>query len=223
MAPQTNNKRLGILGLGNRSTLFYIDRLNKQYNKMRGEFSTCPFLLYNTDFSLLNPFLPNNFEKLVPQLAVYLDELKDVGVTQLLIPNITLHQTLDQLACGLSIIHPVELTIQQLKKINVSEAVVFGSKYTMGAGYLRDKFSEQGIKLISPTVEEMVLIDKLRKQVYNEVESEEELVQFHELINSYSSQTTVVLACTELSIVTDMSGLQVVDMALCQIDKAVRQ
>ncbi len=214
-------QKLGILGLGNRSTLFYINELNKRYNKCHAEFSTFPFLLYNTDFSLLNPFLPNNFEKLVPQLTIYLEELHDLGVTQLLIPNITLHETLDRIDCRLSVIHAVDSTIEAMKKIGKTEAVVFGSKYTMQSMYLKNKFSEQGIRLISPAEDDMTLIDQMRKKVYDEEENKAVLEQYNALLKMYTFKTSVVLACTELSVINNNTNSRVLDMALNQINDAI--
>lgn len=221
MKAQTEKQRLGILGLGNRSTLFYIDELNKRYNKQHAEYSTFPFLLYNSDFSLLNPYLPNDFKKLVPQLTTYLKELEGLGVTHLLILNITLHETLDKMDCRLSVIHPITIAIKMLKEKNATEAVVFGSGYTMQSDYLRSKFLEEGIKLISPTEDEMALIDQMRRQVYYQKESQEGVDKYRELLKSYTSRTSVLLACTELSVVNFDTDSRVVDMALCQIDAAV--
>lgn len=221
MKAQPKKALLGILGLGSRSTLFYIDKLNRQYNECNVAYSTCPFLLYNTDFSLLNPFLPNNFEKLIPQLTTYLNELTDLGVTQLLIPNITLHETLDKIECKLSVIHPIDIAISKLKEMNKTEAVVFGSHYTMTSDYLKNKFVEQNITLVSPTKDELVLIDKVRQQVYSGEDNSQEIKEYYELIKSYASRSTIILACTELSIINSEPPTQVLDMALCQIGRAI--
>jgi aspartate racemase len=58
----------GILGLGSRSTLFYIEQLNKGYNKKHGDYSTFPFKMLNVDFQLYNTYLPAQYEILLPQL-----------------------------------------------------------------------------------------------------------------------------------------------------------
>ena len=57
------NFRLGILGLGSRSTIFYMEQLNKIHQAVHGGYSTCPFMLINSDFNGINPFLPNSFKK----------------------------------------------------------------------------------------------------------------------------------------------------------------
>ncbi|HCY80239.1 MAG TPA: hypothetical protein DHV22_00810, partial [Xanthomarina gelatinilytica] len=93
--------------LGHRSTLFYLDALNKAYHEEEQGYSTCPFILYNTDFNSINPYLPNQFKKLLPTLKNYLRNLEKLPISHLLVPNITLHEVMDKLDTNLKIIHPL--------------------------------------------------------------------------------------------------------------------
>ena len=52
--------KLGIIGLGSKTTTYYIEMLNQLYNKKHGEFNTCPFTMININFNEINPFLPND-------------------------------------------------------------------------------------------------------------------------------------------------------------------
>ena len=132
------SKKIGILGLGNRSTLYYIDKLNKKFNALFKGYSTCPFILYNIDFDKVNPYLPNQFNKLKPLLSLYIKEVKNLVINFLLIPNITLHESIDKIYIDLDIAHPVQLTIEKLVEREQNEAVVFGSLYTVQASYLKN-------------------------------------------------------------------------------------
>lgn len=51
--------QLGILGLGSKSTLYYVEQLNTLYNRSFGGFSTCPFMMVNANFNDINPYLPD--------------------------------------------------------------------------------------------------------------------------------------------------------------------
>ena len=94
----SNNLTLkGILGLGKTSTLYYLNEIQERYQKDHQEFSTCPYLLYQIDFQDLNPFLPNQFDTLIPVLESYVCAISDLGISKLLVPNITLHETIDQI------------------------------------------------------------------------------------------------------------------------------
>lgn len=218
--PKTKNT-LGILGLGNRSTLYYIDALNTAFNKIQKEYSTFPFLLYNTDFNLINPYLPDNFEKLLPTLSEYLNQIEKLPISHLLIPNITLHEALDKLKTTLPILHPLALSATSLKDNNKSKVVVFGSKYTMTSTYISNYFSSEGIQVISPSQQDIDFIDGLRKKIYSNCEKPSDIEIYNKLISKYSKNSCVLIACTELSILNNSS--EITDMAKLQIDEAISQ
>ncbi|MFC6268843.1 aspartate/glutamate racemase family protein [Frigoriflavimonas asaccharolytica] len=211
----------GILGLGNASTIFYIDEINSQYNKMNGGFSTCPFLLYQTNFDEINPYLPNQFDILIPKIENYFSEIKSLGIQKLLIPNITLHETIDKISSDVEIIHAVDFTIKKLKKYEIDEIVIFGTIFTMNSLYLKKKFGEVGIAFNLPSKEHQISIDDFRKKVYEKRETPEEVSQFQNLCYLYSQHSHVILACTELSIHAEKSP-HILDMAQIQIEEFLK-
>ncbi len=129
-------KKLALLGLGERSTAFYLQELNRYYQQYYGNDSTCPLVLLNTDFSEFNPYLPNQFDMLEQRLSYYLHEVTALGVESVLIPNITLHETYDRLIKNTNnhiakCIHPIELAITELQKAQHTNIVLFASAYSM--------------------------------------------------------------------------------------------
>lgn len=159
-------KILGILGLGNRSTLFYLDQLNTRYNKSNGGYSTCPFKLLNANFDHINNLLPNTSVTLNGIVKHYLNELNTMNVTNAIVPNITLHETIDQLTFETNLIHPVDCCIKEIEKKAQKKVVLFGSLHTMKSDYICSKFKARGIDVQTPTREEMFFIDNLdRKSV----------------------------------------------------------
>ena len=215
--------KIGILGLGSRSTLFYLNELNKQYQAIHKGYSTCPFVLYNTNFNLLNPFLPDNFERLEPQLAAHLKALTALQINYLLIPNITLHQTFDRLKPNITIAHPIHLTAKKLVENKQNKAVVFGSAYTMQATYLKDGLAPHGIELIQATSAEAEFINTFRTKVYATTETVKDVAQFNRLKQKYAADTPVLIACTELSIYSTEAEANIYDMALIQIEETVKK
>jgi len=216
-----DKKSINILGLGNRSTLFYINELNRQYNSFFGGFSTCPFILYNANFDKINPYLPNNFEKLKPALNAELNRIVHSEDSLLLIPNITLHETFDQLQIDTTIAHPIELTINKLINNNQNKATVLGSLYTMESIYLKDKFKQHGIELIEPSHKEKLYVDYFRQQVYNKQETVKEIEEYQKTVNEYSQQHAVIIGCSELSIFPPSETDNTYDMINIQIDFAI--
>lgn len=214
---------IGILGLGSNSTLFYIKELNALYNKEHNGFSTCPFKMLNTNFNSINQLLPNTSKKLDGIVKDYIDELIALVIDSILVPNITLHETIDRLNISTKIIHPVYCTISELQQKNHKKIVLLGSKHTMKSNYIKSKFTENNLEVLLPTDEEILFIDELRNQVYHNKETEDILEEFNKLIHQYAQENAVVIACTELSIALTIEHTNVFDMARIQIKQALNQ
>ncbi|WP_033958877.1 aspartate/glutamate racemase family protein [Psychroserpens jangbogonensis] len=221
MAKQS--KQTCILGLGERSTQYYVNTLHNKFHEKLGDFHTFPFLMYQIDFNLINPFLPNQFDKLIPELTNTLNEISKFEVEQYLIPNITLHETLDKIAHNLNIVHPIQLTIAYCKANDINTIVLFGSQYTMTSNYISDALKAEGINTKRPTAEEQIDIDNFRKKVYNNSDLDSDFRNYQNLIQLYSKDYLVVTACTELSLChNQLDHPKVIDMALLQIQQVLK-
>lgn len=215
-------RSLGILGLGSRSTIFYIKELNRLYHQKKGGYSTCPFKLWNADFDTVNNLLPETSEELESLVKEYFIELQKLNVDAVLIPNITLHQTVDKLSGLPKIIHPVNLTVAKLKEQGRAEIVLFGSLYMMESDYLKAAFSESLITIFLPSETDRIIIEAVRKQIYWETETEELLNEYAAIIEKYTASYAVVLACTELSVAWNTANSRVFDMSRIQLENAVK-
>ncbi|GAA4233185.1 aspartate/glutamate racemase family protein [Postechiella marina] len=213
---------LSILGLGSRTTSFYLSELNELYNKKHGNYSTCPLLLLNANFNTINSLLPKPSKALNKVTQNYLTTIGKLGAKHILVPNITLHETIDGLEGNIGILHPVLLTIDRLKENNWSKIVLFGSIYSMKSNYINTYLSSTGIEVVLPTETDMVFIDHVRKEAYAGTESKTLIKNYHLLIKKYSGNYPVVLACTELSILKPLSVENLVDMAQLQMEQAIK-
>lgn len=212
----------GILGLGKESTAYYIQQIHHQYHLERDPYSTCPLLLYQIDFQEINPFLPNDFSTLIPIIEVCLRQISELGITKLLVPNITLHETLDRMVLPLQLCHPVTLTLEYLNQNNISEVYLFGTKYTMNSECIHQKFEEDGIKVKSPTGADQMWLDDFRKTVYEVRQTAESISIFQNMIKTYGEHLPVVIACTELSIFSLKENSYCIDMMDLQIEDFLR-
>ena len=216
------SKVLGILGLGSRSTLFYLEQLNKQYHALKGDYHTFPSITYNVDFNTINPYLPNQFEILKPVVSQQIASLLKDNVHSCIVPNITLHETIDLLQFDKPILHPVTLSLQHLKNQNVSNVVVFGSLYTMGSDYITNQLHSENITVTLPSKSDQITIDNCRKKLYNYSETNTDFEEYKALIEKYSKNSIVLVACTELSLwSTKFKKDTLVDMALLQIKAGI--
>lgn len=208
----------GVLGLGAVSTQYYLQRIHDKFQQENKEYSTCPLILYQIDFQKVNPFLPNKFSDLIPHVKNYLATICGLGIKKLLVPNITLHETLDQIDFPLEIYHPISLTLTYLKKKNISEAFVFGTSYTMNSDYLRRNFASHDVTLLQPSNEDQKWIDHFRTMVYEGNVATSDIERFHETIKKYAASNPAVIACTELSLHAPKNDVSCIDMAELQIE-----
>ena len=215
--------KLAILGLGSRSTSFYLKRLNNIYNKKNGGYSTCPFLLLNANFDAINSLLPTVSEKLDAAVSYYIHQIKNLNIDYLLIPNITLHETIDRLNISQNILHPVHLSIEKIKENKWEKVVLFGSLFSMKSDYIKNQFKENGIEVLLPNEKDMVFIDEIRKQIYNESETDDLVKKYHSIIQKYTEINPVILSCTELSILKSKENKMLLDMAEIQMETAIKQ
>jgi len=214
---------IGILGLGSRSTLFYIEELNKKVHSVLGDYHTFPCIVYNVDFNTINPYLPNQFDKLVPKLKEHLDSLFKLKITVCIIPNITLHETYDIGHLNFNILHPIQLVIEFLKGNKINQITVFGSKYTMTSNYLKTSLDKHHIRVEIPNNEDIKTIDLIRQKLYSYSETPSDIEHYNALISKYSVKTHILIACTELSILHHEIKLpaHVIDCASLQIEKTL--
>ena len=212
----------GVLGLGEASTAYYLNQIHKKFNERNQEFSTCPLLLYQVDFQEINPFLPDQFVELIPRVNDYLNNISELGISKLLVPNVTFHETLDHITHSIQICHPVQLTIEHLIKNRISEVIIFGTLYTMNSEYLKRNFLEAGINIIPPEIKNQLWIDDFRKKVYKKESTADEIEAFQSLIKKYMQQKPVVISCTELSIHCLKNENYFIDMADLQIEEFLK-
>lgn len=211
------NDLKGVLGLGKASTNFYLNKIHNNYSKNRTTSSTSPLILYQIDFQEINPFLPRQFKLLIPKIEKHFLSIAALGITRLLVPNITLHETIDQINHKFELSHPVELMVKYLKKQSLVEATIFGTHYSMNADYLKNKFLKENIKIQPPSTDDQIFIDDFRTAVFEESETSAEIEKFKTILQKYLKEKPVILACTELSLFAADSDPHCIDMADLQI------
>jgi len=213
---------LGIIGLGYRTTAYYLKKLNSLYNNNFGGDSTCPYFLLNVNFDKINPFLPYQFDKYEPVLQTAITTLtKQANLDAILVPNITLHQSLNKLNGTISVIDPILLGLEELNIRKIKKVVIVGSTNTMKEPFFREQFATHGIELLSPSQYHITVLNQLRIKIYEEIETTEDLNIYKEIITQYTKNSTVIIACTELSIPV-IPQKNIIDLANLQIENAIK-
>jgi aspartate racemase len=209
---------IGVLGLGEHSTKFYVNKLNSYYKDLYGGYSTCSFKLLNTDFNQINPFLPSNYDKFLPYLKNQLIELNNMGVSQILIPNITLHIAIDKLELPIElyakIVHPIKGTIYLLKEEGIDQITIVGTRHTSMSKSFIAYFLKQGIEVRTMNDAHIKQIDVLRLSVYEKGYSPELERELFSIVKEYNNP---LLCCTELSMLN--KGSFELDLVKTQLEK----
>ncbi|WP_191858959.1 aspartate/glutamate racemase family protein [Hanstruepera ponticola] len=215
---------INILGLGSRSTLFYLESLNNLYHTYLGDYHTFPCTVHNKDFNTINPFLPNQFERLVPNLQNYLNDIESTSNGYLIIPNITLHEAYDRCQSKLKILHPLQLAADHISNKSIKKITLLGSKYTMESDYISAFIKRLHIDIVIPKEQDKEVIDTLRKAVYRNPLTDEHLDIYNNLIADYTKDSHALIACSELSILNNIfQNNKTIDMAELQIQAAVQK
>ena len=92
----------------------------------------------------------------------------------------------------------------------------------MNADYLKYKLKKLSVEIILPTESEIKIIDDFRKQVYQNKETSKSIGNFKFLLDKYSLQNHVLIACTELSIYTDWNSPKIIDLVRLQIEEGIK-
>ena len=218
------HKLIGVLEMSQASTQFYIDLINEKYSNGLS-IDSQPFKLISTDFKAINKLLPKRSVKLDTLITTYLQDIPANDIECVLIPNITIHETVDAVSSKIDftipLAHPILGSIKRMRKASKSKAVLFGTAYTMTSEYIKIVFANSDIKIEEPKPEDLQFIDWIRREVYSESISAEAVKKFNDLVETYSDDTTVLLACTELSLVSKISNDCVLDMAAIQVEEAI--
>ena len=213
----------GIIGLGSRTTLHYINQINSQFNNKKGGYNTFPFLLLNANFENINPYLPNQYDKVNEQLLPLIQKAKQTGLKRLLFPNITIHETLYEypaLTEGIQLIDPIN---EVISVINTNQPVlIIGSAYTSYSSNLAKRFKDVGIRVNTNETATTDWVNDFRIKVYYEKETKEEVTVFNDLMESLAQNQSVLIACTELSTVLHTRHNNVFDLVGIQIKAFIK-
>ena len=217
-------KLIGILEMEHASTQFYIRLLTESYSLKRPN-NLQTFKLIPADFEAINNLLPYRSAKLDSIIDSYLKEVLSSEIECILIPNITIHETVDTvwdtMESTIPIAHPILGTIERMHQAKQSKAVFFGSSYTMTCDYIKTAFANADITIEEPRPKDLQFIDQVRKKVYSQTASEETLEQFNKLVQNYTNETTVLIGCTELSIASKFRNERILDMDMIQVEDAI--
>ncbi len=209
-------KKLGILGMSQLASSWYREQLPEKIRQQSSYVAS--------DFARLNELLPLPSEELLARLS---EELEKVStLTHLLVPNITIHHCLDILTergkLETKLIHPLELLLDRLRDLQETELLIFGTVHTMKPSYISERLARAGISCYFPNELDIAFIDQFRRDVFQGIESAEQVKKYEQLLETYSNDKITVLCCTELSMKYAGNQNRVFDLARLQLAEFTR-
>ena len=221
----SKDKKIGLPTLGTQVTRFYRESLEELFQSTNPDKTSIKVVETDVDFKLMNSFLPDGFTELMPLLENTFLDLKNRGADIFLIPNITLHAAIDQMVLpkeiSQKIIHPITLGIEKLDAENIKMITLIGTRHTMRSSLISSYFEHQGIKVNTPTANDIQILDRIRTKVFESGASKKLIKKMQEVLSHYEHN---VLACTELSMLNLLTNSNNnIDLAKLQIEHTVLQ
>lgn len=203
---------IGFLKLGKLSSEFYLAELIKVIQANNHQLT-----VHDVNFEEWNQYLPFQFDELTPRLESTLTTFnQNYTLDKIIIPNITLHLTLDRLDLPKDlkekVIHPINETVSWLKKKKIKQVTLLGTRHTMNSDLMEDYFRKNDLRLLPLKDSLLTKFDELRTKVYEQGVRSDLEKQFDSLTRKVKNP---IIGCTELSLLntkkkyTDFAQIQI--------------
>lgn len=221
-------KQIGLLGgMSWPSTVEYYRLLNKLMAERLGGYHSANLLLKSIDY---NEIKSNYHEgwNIIPQLLkAEIEAFLLCKPDCLILCNNTLHKAYDQIAGDLNLsipfFHAVDLTADYAKKQGQRNVLLLATKFTMEDEFFRNKFESRGLNVTIPNRDERQEIQSIQSMLATGESKAEYAEYFKKLIDKYSTNDAVILACTELplAVTCTNSCLPIINPTRLQCEAAV--
>lgn len=207
---------IGFLKLGKLSSEFYLAELIKVIQTNNDQ-----LIIHDVNFEEWNEYLPFQFDELEPRLKSTLTSFnQNYTLDKIIIPNITLHLTLDRLDLptdlNKKIIHPINETVSWLKMKKIKQVTLLGTRHTMNSDLMEHYFTKHDLQVLPLKGSLLTKMDKLRTNVYQQGVTPNFKKQFDSLIRKVKNP---IIGCTELSLLN--TEKKYIDLALMQIQRVI--
>jgi len=198
-------KTIGMIGgTGWVSTLEYYRLLNKEINSRLGGLNAAKILLYSFNYADIDRLNKTEDHEGIYELVLEATlKLKSGGVDGIMICANTLHQFAEKLEqkTGLPVIHIADATAAEIKKFNLSEAGLLGTRWTMEMDFYKKRLKAAGVNSIVPDKSDRefihsAIMNELIKETFK-LETKEKFINIIKELQQKGAEG-IVLGCTEI-------------------------
>ncbi len=221
-------RQIGLLGGTSwPSTIEYYRLLNEMVAERLGGHHSANILLKSIDYNEIKNHYHNGWDKIPQLLKVEIEEFLLCKPDCLILCNNTLHKAYDQIVGGIDMsipfFHAVDLTADYVKKQGYRNVLLLATKFTMEDEFFRNKLEAKGLNVVVPNDGERQEIQSIQSSLATGECKPEYIDYFRKLIDRYSENEAVILACTELplAITSANSCLPIINPTRLQCEMAV--
>ncbi|MFW9951376.1 MAG: aspartate/glutamate racemase family protein [Candidatus Thorarchaeota archaeon] len=205
-------KRVGILGgMSYESTIKYYELILKKYYTKFKDYNYPEVVIFSLNFQKIIDFeLSNQNKEYLDYLLSGINFLKNSGVDFIIMAANSPHSVYSELQklSEAFILSIVDVTAQLAKRLGLKRLLLLGIKYTMQSTFYQETFKENGMKVITPIIEEQEIIDNIIfKELVLGIIKEQSKKRLLDIIQNYDVDG-VILGCTELPLILSQNDIE---------------
>ena len=226
-------KMIGLIGgMSWESTLLYYRIINSEVGKTLGKLHSAPLLIYSFDFEEIALLQKSGqWQQAAERLVAAGNALKVAGAEALVICTNTMHMVAFEVeeATGLSVLHIVDCTAEEIKRHGFTTVGLLGTQFTMEQPFYRQRLEDKfGIQVVVPDENDRVFVhrviyEELCKGIVNPTSKKEYLAIMRRL--KVNGAEAIILGCTEICILiddTEYQGMPMLDTTRIHAHHAAR-
>ncbi|MCZ7591089.1 MAG: amino acid racemase [Kiritimatiellae bacterium] len=201
----SDHKTIGLIGgLSPESTVHYYSRICRNYNQAMGKLNFPRIILESVNLQVFTEcFARNDWDQVGEMLLAALARLKGAGADFAAILANTPHHAWEQIAerTPLKVLTIMEATADALKKDQLKNVLLLGTRATMESGFFQHYFEGVGITSTMPNEKDRQELDRIVWEELshgNVLESSRSFARTMIATLIEGGAEAVVLACTEL-------------------------
>lgn len=225
-------KTLGLIGgVGPESTIEYYRLLVSGYRERIGNGSYPSVIINSVDLQRLISWMnANELERVVDYLVAEIEKLQNTGVTFAAIASNTPHIVFEEIQRRIKVpmISIVETACARVQASGFKTVGLFGTRYTMRAGFYPKVFTRANIKLVVPNeVEQDYIHERYMGELLNNIflpETRARILEIADELKTRDGIEALILGGTELPLLLkddEHAGLPILDTTRIHVDRLV--
>jgi len=210
-------KTVGIIGgVGPESTVYYYQRIIKEYQKRTKSMHYPNINIASIDMTEMLTYVKNKkYVDLINMLSVKVENLRKASSDFVVIASNTPHVIFERLEESVSIklISIVESTCKFIKQKGYKKVLLTGTLFTMQENFYSKYASKYKFELLVPSKEEMLSIqDVIFPELEEGIIIPEKKEKYIKIVEQYASGKgidSVILGCTELPLMISDNDLSI--------------